>query len=77
MVEGGPTVHGALLRDGLVDRLVAYVAGAVLGPEGRPGFLAPTPATLAAAPRLRLQDVHALGDDVRLDYTPVTPEEQA
>ena len=57
--------------------MVAYVAGAVLGPDGRPGFVAPSPPTLAAAPRLRLHDVHALGDDVRLDYTPVPPGEQA
>jgi diaminohydroxyphosphoribosylaminopyrimidine deaminase/5-amino-6-(5-phosphoribosylamino)uracil reductase len=70
MFEGGPTVHGALLRDRLADRVVAYVAGAVLGPDGRPGFTAPTPVTLADAPRLRLLEARALGDDVRLDYLP-------
>jgi diaminohydroxyphosphoribosylaminopyrimidine deaminase/5-amino-6-(5-phosphoribosylamino)uracil reductase len=78
MVEGGPTVHGALVRAGLVDRLVAYVAGTVLGPDGRAGFDAPFgaeldagfPPALADAPRLRLLGARALGDDVRLDYVP-------
>jgi diaminohydroxyphosphoribosylaminopyrimidine deaminase/5-amino-6-(5-phosphoribosylamino)uracil reductase len=72
MVEGGPTVHGALLRAALADRIVAYVAGAVLGADGTPAFGTLAPATLADAPRLRLDDARALGDDVRLDYTPVS-----
>jgi diaminohydroxyphosphoribosylaminopyrimidine deaminase/5-amino-6-(5-phosphoribosylamino)uracil reductase len=71
MVEGGPTVHGSIVRAGLADRVVAYVAGIVLGPGGRPGFDAGLPAALADAPRLRLLGARALGDDVRLDYAGV------
>jgi diaminohydroxyphosphoribosylaminopyrimidine deaminase/5-amino-6-(5-phosphoribosylamino)uracil reductase len=68
LVEGGPTVHGALLDAGLVDRVVAYVAPVVLGAGGRAGYgLDPGPA-LAQAPRLRLTRVAALGDDVCLEY---------
>ena len=37
MVEGGATLHGALLGAGLVDRIVVYVGGAVLGAGGPPG----------------------------------------
>jgi len=71
MVEGGPTVHGALLAAGLVDRLVVYVGAALLGPSGAPAFAGPSPTTIAHAHRLALRDVTALGDDVRLDYVPV------
>jgi diaminohydroxyphosphoribosylaminopyrimidine deaminase / 5-amino-6-(5-phosphoribosylamino)uracil reductase len=71
MVEGGPTLHGALLRVGLVDRLVAYVAGAALGAAGRPVFDGPSPATLGAAPRFELLDARVLAGDVRLEYAPL------
>jgi diaminohydroxyphosphoribosylaminopyrimidine deaminase/5-amino-6-(5-phosphoribosylamino)uracil reductase len=71
MVEGGPTVHGALLAAGLVDRLVVYVGAALLGPDGAAAFAGPSPATIAHAHRLTLHRVTALGDDVRLDYVPM------
>lgn len=70
MVEGGPTVHGALVADGLVDRVVAYVGGVALGPAGRPVLDWDGPATLAEAPRFRLGTATVLGDDVRLDLVP-------
>ncbi|HEU5301453.1 MAG TPA: bifunctional diaminohydroxyphosphoribosylaminopyrimidine deaminase/5-amino-6-(5-phosphoribosylamino)uracil reductase RibD [Acidimicrobiia bacterium] len=71
MFEGGPTVHGGLLAAGLVDRIVAYVAGVALGPRGRPSLEWDGPPTLAAAPRFGLRSATALGDDVRLDLVPV------
>ena len=75
MIEGGPTVHGALLTAGLADRVVAYVAGTALGPGGRPMFDAPLPRALDDAPRFVLLGTDALGDDVRLDYaTGAAPE---
>jgi diaminohydroxyphosphoribosylaminopyrimidine deaminase/5-amino-6-(5-phosphoribosylamino)uracil reductase len=77
MVEGGPTVHGSLLARGLVDRLVAYVAGAVLGPDGRAGFDAALPRAIADAPRFALLGARALGDDVRLDYAPLGRRQHA
>jgi diaminohydroxyphosphoribosylaminopyrimidine deaminase/5-amino-6-(5-phosphoribosylamino)uracil reductase len=70
MFEGGPTVHGTLVVQGLVDRLVAYVAGTLLGPAGRPAFDAPFPPGLADATRWRLLAARALGDDVCLEYSP-------
>ncbi len=69
MVEGGPTLHGALLRAGLVDRIVAYVAGAALGAGGRPVFDGPSPAALVEAPRFELLDARVLAGDVRLEYS--------
>jgi len=70
MFEGGPKLHGALLAGGLVDRIVAYVAGVALGAAGRPTFDWAGPTTLDAAPRFRLGSATALGDDVRLDLVP-------
>jgi diaminohydroxyphosphoribosylaminopyrimidine deaminase/5-amino-6-(5-phosphoribosylamino)uracil reductase len=35
-VEAGPTLSGALFRDGLVDELLLYVAPVLLGDKGRP-----------------------------------------
>ena len=70
MVEGGATVHGALLAAGLVDRLVVYVGAALLGADGAPAFAGPSPPTIAHAHRLALRAATPLGDDVRLDYVP-------
>jgi diaminohydroxyphosphoribosylaminopyrimidine deaminase/5-amino-6-(5-phosphoribosylamino)uracil reductase len=73
MVEGGATLHGALLRAGLADRLVVYTGGVVLGAGGIPLFAGPGPDTLTEASRWRLAGVRRLGDDARLDWEPVEP----
>ncbi|HEV7686543.1 MAG TPA: dihydrofolate reductase family protein, partial [Acidimicrobiia bacterium] len=72
-VEGGATLHGALLRAGLADRIVVYTGGVVLGAEGLPLFAGPGPGTLDAASRWRLTAVRDLGPDARLDWEPVEP----
>jgi diaminohydroxyphosphoribosylaminopyrimidine deaminase/5-amino-6-(5-phosphoribosylamino)uracil reductase len=71
MVEGGPTVHGALLTAGLVDHLVVYVGATLLGPDGAPAFAGASPATIAHAHRFSLRGSTAIGDDARLDYVPM------
>ena len=73
MVEGGATLHGALLRAGLVDRIVVYQGGTVLGAEGLPAFAGPGPATLGEASRWRLAAVRQVGSAARLDWEPVHP----
>ncbi len=70
MVEGGATLHGALLAAGLVDRLVAYVSPKALGPRGLPAFSQPDVDTLADADAWRLVSTATVGDDVRLEYEP-------
>ena len=70
MIEGGPTLHGALFQQGLVDRIVVYVAPTVLGRDARPGFEWPGPSTITDATRWRLTGARQLDDDVRLDYEP-------
>jgi diaminohydroxyphosphoribosylaminopyrimidine deaminase/5-amino-6-(5-phosphoribosylamino)uracil reductase len=73
MVEGGATLHGALLRAGLADRLVVYSGGVVLGAGGLPLFGGPGPGTLDDASRWQLTAVRALGPDARLDWEPTEP----
>jgi diaminohydroxyphosphoribosylaminopyrimidine deaminase/5-amino-6-(5-phosphoribosylamino)uracil reductase len=66
LLEGGPTLAGAFLREGLVDRVVGYVAPALLG--AGPAALADMGVgTIDDAVRLHLTDVTRLGEDVRLD----------
>lgn len=62
--EGGGELTASLLRAGLVDRLVGYTAGMVLGSDGRPSVAALGLAHLADAPRFRLLETRRLGADV-------------
>ena len=65
LLEGGPTLAGAFVAQGLVDRVVGYVAPALLG-DG-PHALGPAGAgTINDAHRLRLDEVTRVGEDVRL-----------
>jgi diaminohydroxyphosphoribosylaminopyrimidine deaminase / 5-amino-6-(5-phosphoribosylamino)uracil reductase len=65
LLEGGPTLAGAFVAAGLVDRVVAYVAPALLG-TGSPVLAGAGISTVAEALRLRTVDVTRLGDDVRI-----------
>jgi len=70
LLEGGPTLAGSFLREGLVDRVVGYVAPLLIGGGGLPALAGSGAPTLAAATRLGLEDVTALGPDVRLTARP-------
>ena len=62
--EGGGALAASLLQADLVDRLVGFSAGVVIGAEGLPGIGAMGVARLAAAPRFDLVDTVAVGPDV-------------
>lgn len=69
LLEGGPTLAGAFWRAGLVDRVVGYVAPALLG--AGPAALADAGVTtIGAAIRLDVSDVAVIGGDVRITGTP-------
>lgn len=70
LVEGGPRIAASFLEAGLVDRVVAYVAPALMGsgPSALEGG-AGTP-SIGALRRFRLDDVQRLGPDVRLTMRP-------
>lgn len=70
MVEGGPTLAGAFLRAGVIDRILAYVAPILLGGPitaiDDVGVL-----SIAQAQRWKFDDVHHVGPDVLLSLTPI------
>ena len=69
MVEAGPTLSGALLRGGWVDRLVIYQAPKLLGDDARAMAVMNFPA-LADAPEFEINDVTRIGADLRIIAAP-------
>ena len=69
-VEAGPTLAGELLRQGLADELLLYVAPKLLGPSARPLLAFPELAELDAAPTFAIAEVARVGDDLRLRLRP-------
>jgi len=71
LLESGPTLAGAFVDADLVDRVVAYVAPALLGGRA-PGILGGVGVeTIDDALRLHLDDVRTVGGDVRIEARPV------
>lgn len=62
--EGGGTFGAALMRAGLVDELIGFTAGVVLGADARPGLGAMALEHLADAPRYDLAESRVVGGDV-------------
>jgi diaminohydroxyphosphoribosylaminopyrimidine deaminase/5-amino-6-(5-phosphoribosylamino)uracil reductase len=69
LLEGGPVLAAAFVRAGLVDRIVGYVAPALLG--AGPAALGDLGVgTIGGALRFVLEDVQRVGEDVRLTVRP-------
>ena len=69
LVEGGPTIAGAFLRAGVIDRILAYVAPVLLG--GPFGVVADVGVTgIAHALRWRFDGVEQIGPDILLSLVP-------
>ncbi|MEV0228980.1 bifunctional diaminohydroxyphosphoribosylaminopyrimidine deaminase/5-amino-6-(5-phosphoribosylamino)uracil reductase RibD [Nonomuraea sp. NPDC050786] len=75
-LEGGPTLAGEFLRRGLVDRVVAYVAPALLG-SGRAALGAAGVGTIGEIHRLTFDEISLIGPDVRLIARPAAAPNQA
>ncbi|WP_240808913.1 bifunctional diaminohydroxyphosphoribosylaminopyrimidine deaminase/5-amino-6-(5-phosphoribosylamino)uracil reductase RibD [Microbispora catharanthi] len=72
LIEGGPALAGAFLREGLVDRVVGYLAPALLGA----GAAALGPAgvsTITEIHRLEFAEVTPVGPDLKLVLRPKSP----
>lgn len=65
-VEAGPTLNAALLRAGLVDELLLYLAPKLLGAGARPLAAFGPLDSLDEAIQLELASVTTLGSDLRL-----------
>jgi diaminohydroxyphosphoribosylaminopyrimidine deaminase/5-amino-6-(5-phosphoribosylamino)uracil reductase len=73
LLEGGPTMTAAFLACGLVDKVVAYIAPALLG-EG-PVAVAPFGVgSIGGARRFQITDVRLVGGDVRVTAYPAAEE---
>ena len=69
LLEGGPTLAGAFLRAGVIDRILAYVAPILLGGPitaiDDVGVL-----SIAHAQRWRFDGIEPIGPDVLLSLVP-------
>jgi diaminohydroxyphosphoribosylaminopyrimidine deaminase / 5-amino-6-(5-phosphoribosylamino)uracil reductase len=67
LLEGGPTLAGAFLRAGLIDKLLLFVAPKLIGGDDAPPLFAGAGArTLADAIALHGLEASPVGDDVLL-----------
>ena len=65
-VEAGAGFNGAMLRAGLIDELILYVAPRLLGDTARGMFSVPALESLADGWNLGFDDVRMIGDDLRI-----------
>lgn len=69
LLEGGPTLAGAFLRAGMIDRILAYVAPILLG-----GPIAAVDdvgvLSIAHAQRWRFDGTERIGPDLRMSLVP-------
>ncbi|GGP62443.1 putative bifunctional riboflavin biosynthesis protein RibG [Saccharothrix coeruleofusca] len=68
LLEGGPTLAGAFVRAGRVDRVLAYVAPKLLG-AGPPALRDAGVSTVTDAVELVVEQVGMCGPDVRVSAT--------
>jgi diaminohydroxyphosphoribosylaminopyrimidine deaminase/5-amino-6-(5-phosphoribosylamino)uracil reductase len=71
LLEGGPTLAGSFLADGLIDRIVAYIAPVAIGGSGKAALAGPGAPSIGDAKRFRLLEVTRIGPDVRLIAEPI------
>jgi diaminohydroxyphosphoribosylaminopyrimidine deaminase / 5-amino-6-(5-phosphoribosylamino)uracil reductase len=68
LLEGGPTLAWSAVAEGLVDRVVLFLAPKLLGGERAPGVLGGEGfAPVAQALGLRIRNVERLGDDLMVE----------
>jgi diaminohydroxyphosphoribosylaminopyrimidine deaminase / 5-amino-6-(5-phosphoribosylamino)uracil reductase len=70
LLEGGPTLAGAFLAAGLVDRVLAYVAPKLLG-AGPLALADAGVATITAAHQFTVEEATMSGSDLRVSAVPV------
>jgi diaminohydroxyphosphoribosylaminopyrimidine deaminase / 5-amino-6-(5-phosphoribosylamino)uracil reductase len=71
LLETGATLSGAMLRAGLIDELVIYVAPLLMGDSARGLFHLPGLDMIAQRIPLEIRDVRAVGHDWRVAAAPV------
>jgi diaminohydroxyphosphoribosylaminopyrimidine deaminase/5-amino-6-(5-phosphoribosylamino)uracil reductase len=71
LVEAGATLAGAWVAAGLVDEVVCYVAGTLLGDTARPLLRLPALERMDQRREFRWHEVRTVGADLRLTLRPV------
>ena len=64
--EAGMNLNGSLIREGLADELLLYLAPTLLGHTAAGLFRLPELADLSQQHRLKLRDVRQFGEDLRI-----------
>jgi diaminohydroxyphosphoribosylaminopyrimidine deaminase/5-amino-6-(5-phosphoribosylamino)uracil reductase len=71
LIESGATLAGNALQAGLVDELIVYMAPNLMGDAARGLVRLPGLGHLAERVELRFRDVRRVGEDLRLELSPV------
>lgn len=75
LLEGGARLAGALVAAGAVDRVVGYLAPALLG-AGPAALTGGGISTVTEALRLDMTEVVRIGPDLRVTAVPTTPQKE-
>jgi diaminohydroxyphosphoribosylaminopyrimidine deaminase/5-amino-6-(5-phosphoribosylamino)uracil reductase len=68
LLEGGPTLAFSAVEEGIVDKVIVYLAPRLIGGTDAPGVLAGRGfAPIANALRLRVRSFDRIGDDLRVE----------
>lgn len=70
LVEAGPILAGAVVAAGLADRLVIYLAPALMGPDARGMFALPGLTRMSERLQWRFSEVRSVGEDLRITAEP-------
>lgn len=65
-VEAGTKLNGSLLKAGVVDELLVYLAPRVIGDSGRGMFSLPELTELSRTTALKIREVERVGEDLRI-----------
>ena len=76
LIEAGQTLSGAFLESGLVDELVLFYAGSLLGDQGKSMFQFDAPLPFASRVEYKVNDVTMVGSDIRVDAVSQTSLDQ-
>jgi len=69
LVEAGTRLNGALLQAGLIDELVVYMAGSILGRHARGMFDIPELTDMESRVEFELVETRRVGADLRMNWS--------
>lgn len=70
LLEGGETLAGEMLRSGLIDKFLFFLAPKLVGGEGKGLFAGPGASLMSQAVPLRIETISRVGADILLEAYP-------